>query len=132
MSLAITSPRPGSVFNSAMVAVFTLIGVTGGGFFSAPRAALSNTSVARKTTPRDATGRAKCTFRAYDGFVVDARSQPRPGKTEESARKQRLPSSEDLLAPGGVIARLLPGYEARPQQMEMAARVEAALRDSGL
>jgi len=63
---------------------------------------------------------------------VDARSQPKPGKTEESASKQRLPSSEDLLAPGGVIARLLPGYEARPQQMEMAARVEAALRNRGL
>jgi ATP-dependent DNA helicase DinG len=71
---------------------------------------------------------------------LDARSQPpfpklakpgkSPGQSEET--KQPLPTSEELLGPGGVIARLLPGYEARPQQMEMAARVEAALRGSGL
>src|ERR1017187_2769979 len=126
MSLAITSPRPGSVFNSVMVAVLTLTGALGG-FLSACRSAATNRSSATRHAKRIST--------AYDGFVVDARS-PKPGKKEgttpDAGSKQPLPSSEELLGPGGVIARLLPGYEARPQQMEMAARVEAALRDKGL
>jgi ATP-dependent DNA helicase DinG len=154
MSLAIASPRPGSVFNCAMVAVLTLIGVAGGGFLAADtrgtaRIAISHTSAARIARLRcglAATGRAKRIFTAYDGFVVDARSQQKsppksqakpqpksqtkPGSSEESVPD--LPSSEDLLGPGGVIARLLPGYEARPQQMQMSAQVEAALRGSGL
>ena len=49
-----------------------------------------------------------------------------------SKQPQSLPSCQDLLAPGGVIARLLPGYEARPQQLEMAERVATALNNSGL
>src|SRR5438105_15802860 len=37
---------------------------------------------------------------------------------------------QDILAPGGAIARRLgEGYEFRPQQMEMAAAVQAALVD---
>src|ERR1035438_1162332 len=109
MSLAITSPKPGNVFNSATVAVFTLIGALGGGFFCALRATLHNTSSARTAAVRDATRHAKRIITAYDGFILDARSQPKPGKKED-APKQPLPSSEDLLGPGGVIARLLPGY----------------------
>jgi ATP-dependent DNA helicase DinG len=42
------------------------------------------------------------------------------------------PTTTDILANGGVISRLLPGFEARPQQMEMAARVDAALASGGL
>src|ERR1039458_8382640 len=121
MSLAITSPRPGSVFNSVMVAVLTLTGALGG-FLSACRSAATNRSSATRHAKRIST--------AYDGFVVDARS-PKPGKQEEGS-KQPLPTSEELLGPGGVIARLPPAYEARPQQMEMATRVEAALRNKGL
>ncbi len=34
---------------------------------------------------------------------------------------------DTLLAPGGAIARRLPGFESRPQQQEMAAAVEHAL-----
>src|SRR5690554_5639728 len=33
----------------------------------------------------------------------------------------------ELLSPGGAIARRLPGFESRPQQLEMAAAVERAL-----
>src|ERR1035438_3342761 len=101
MSLAITSPKPGNVFNSATVAVFTLIGALGGGFFCALRATLHNTSSARTAAVRDATRHAKRIFTAYDGFILDARSQPKPGSTKssktEDAPKQPLPSSEDLL-----------------------------------
>ena len=43
-----------------------------------------------------------------------------------------MPTTQELLEPGGVIARLLDGYEPRPQQLEMAGRVEDALRDNGL
>ena len=38
-----------------------------------------------------------------------------------------MPSSAEILAPGGRIAARLPGYEHRPQQLEMAAAVERAI-----
>jgi ATP-dependent DNA helicase DinG len=38
---------------------------------------------------------------------------------------------EHLLSPAGAIARRLPGFEARPQQVEMAAAVERALETRG-
>ena len=42
------------------------------------------------------------------------------------------PTTSDILGNDGVIARLLPGFEARPQQMEMARQVDAALEGRGL
>jgi len=36
---------------------------------------------------------------------------------------------EEILAPGGIIARHLVGYEHRPEQMEMAAAVQSAFED---
>ena len=38
-------------------------------------------------------------------------------------------STDELLAPGGRLAARLPGWESRPQQMEMAALLAAAIRD---
>jgi ATP-dependent DNA helicase DinG len=38
-----------------------------------------------------------------------------------------MPRASELLAPGGAVARLLPGYEPRPQQHQMALAVERAL-----
>ncbi len=43
-----------------------------------------------------------------------------------------LPSVEQLLKPGGAVARLLPGFEPRPQQREMAEAVKRALRSRKL
>ena len=40
---------------------------------------------------------------------------------------QHVHSGADVLGPGGVIARRLPGYEPRPEQLAMAEAVEAAL-----
>ena len=40
---------------------------------------------------------------------------------------QHVHSVADVLGPGGVIARRLPGYEPRPEQLAMAEAVEAAL-----
>ncbi len=37
-------------------------------------------------------------------------------------------SAGDVLGPGGSIARRLSGYEPRPQQLELAARIEDAIR----
>ncbi|HUU90934.1 MAG TPA: helicase, partial [Phycisphaerae bacterium] len=34
--------------------------------------------------------------------------------------------AESVLAPDGLVAKCLPGYEHRPQQLEMAAAVDAA------
>src|SRR5689334_5115570 len=36
-----------------------------------------------------------------------------------------------LLSPEGAVARRLPGFESRPQQLEMAAAVEHALKTQG-
>jgi ATP-dependent DNA helicase DinG len=46
--------------------------------------------------------------------------------------EKALPSARELLAPGGVVSRLLPGYEPRPQQLELATRVEQAIREKKL
>ncbi len=40
---------------------------------------------------------------------------------------EHVHSVADVLGPGGVIARRLPGYEPRPEQLAMAEAVEAAL-----
>jgi ATP-dependent DNA helicase DinG len=37
-------------------------------------------------------------------------------------------SLREVLGPGGALSRVLPGYEPRPPQVQMAARVEEALR----
>jgi ATP-dependent DNA helicase DinG len=37
----------------------------------------------------------------------------------------------DVLGPGGALARALPGWESRPQQLEMAEAVAATLEDGG-
>ncbi len=42
------------------------------------------------------------------------------------------PSAAELLGPGGAVERLLPGYETRPQQREMAEAVERSLREGKL
>ena len=39
-----------------------------------------------------------------------------------------LPPVANLLAPDGPIARRLSGFEARPQQIEMATAVEQSLK----
>jgi ATP-dependent DNA helicase DinG len=47
---------------------------------------------------------------------------------EEDEDGPRMPTATDgILGPGGVIARRLPGYESRPQQLRMANLVEAAI-----
>src|SRR5689334_8434928 len=38
-------------------------------------------------------------------------------------------SMADILGPGGVVSRRLPGYESRPSQVAMAETVAAALRE---
>lgn len=38
-------------------------------------------------------------------------------------------SVAEVLGPGGLLARSLPGWETRPQQLDMALQVEAALRE---
>lgn len=38
--------------------------------------------------------------------------------------------SADILGPGGLIARRLPGYESRPEQLDMASAVERAFEES--
>ena len=40
---------------------------------------------------------------------------------------EHVHSVADVLGPGGVIARRLPGYEPRPEQLAMAEAVENAL-----
>jgi ATP-dependent DNA helicase DinG len=45
---------------------------------------------------------------------------------------QTLPTLGQLLGPGGVVERLLAGYEARPQQLAMAEAVERALKEKSL
>jgi ATP-dependent DNA helicase DinG len=40
-----------------------------------------------------------------------------------------MTSTDELLAPDGRLAARLPGWESRPQQMEMAALIAAAIRD---
>jgi len=37
--------------------------------------------------------------------------------------------SVDILGPGGLIARRMPGYEERPQQLDMAVAVTGAFDD---
>jgi len=43
------------------------------------------------------------------------------------ATRPAIPSVEDLLAPGGRLAKLLDGYEYRPQQIEAADAIEDAI-----
>jgi ATP-dependent DNA helicase DinG len=40
------------------------------------------------------------------------------------------PTVDDILAPGGLISRKLPGYEHRPEQLEMARAVAGAFADA--
>ena len=38
-----------------------------------------------------------------------------------------MPSLSDVFSPGGLLASRIPGYRLRPQQLEMAERIEAAI-----
>jgi ATP-dependent DNA helicase DinG len=38
-------------------------------------------------------------------------------------------SARDILAPGGIVAQRLPGYEQRPEQLQLAEAVERALHE---
>src|SRR5688572_29963737 len=46
-----------------------------------------------------------------------------------SQRGHRFMSVHSILGPTGSIAQRLPGYEPRPQQLDMADAVERAIRD---
>ena len=65
------------------------------------------------------------------GLVIDRGDHPEPLRPVES----KVPLDEEylvgLLSPGGILAERFPGYEHRPQQVEMLRAVTRAFNDGG-
>lgn len=51
------------------------------------------------------------------------------GGANSDATCPNLPTMADILGPGGVIAQRLPGYESRPQQVQLAQAIAGAIRE---
>jgi predicted DnaQ family exonuclease/DinG family helicase len=60
-------------------------------------------------------------------------SRSRPPKLEPTGVVTEIPEEvlKDALAPGGAVARAMPGYEVRPQQLDMMLQVARTINSGG-